>query len=255
VTVVSTERLATVFVDVADTLVDDYDVIEFLQMVTDHTADLVGASDVGLLLADQRGRLQFMAASNENVRALELFQVQNQEGPCLDAFKSGRPVVNADMQEAGARWPLFAPRAATAGFRSVHAIPMRLRSEVIGAMAVFRTDVGRLEDADVKIVQALADVATIGLLQERAVRRAESLSEQLQSALNSRFVIEQAKGAIAQFKHVSIDEAFHVLRGHARRTRRHLSELAQAVVTDPASLSELFGARLGAPGEETEQIS
>jgi GAF domain-containing protein len=134
VTVVSTERLADVFVEVADTLVDEYDVIEFLQMVTDHTADLVGASDVGLLLADQRGRLQFMAASNENVKGLELFQVQNQEGPCLDAFRSGRPVVNAHLQEAVDRWPLFAPRAASAGFRSVHAIPMRLRSEVIGAL-------------------------------------------------------------------------------------------------------------------------
>jgi GAF domain-containing protein len=242
VTVVSTERLATVFVDVADTLVDDYDVIEFLQMVTDHTADLVGASDVGLLLADQRGRLQFMAASNENVRALELFQVQNQEGPCLDAFKSGRPVVNADMQEAGARWPLFAPRAATAGFRSVHAIPMRLRSEVIGAMGVFRTDLGRLEDADVKIVQALADVATIGLLQERAVRRAESLSEQLQSALNSRVVIEQAKGAIAQFRGVTIDDAFTLLRSQARGSQRLLGEVAQAVLTDPDALAKLFAA-------------
>jgi GAF domain-containing protein len=243
VTLLSTERLADVFVEVADTLVDEYDVIEFLQMVTDHTADLIGASDVGLLLADQRGRLQFMAASNENVKALELFQVQNQEGPCLDAFRGGRPVVNAHLEDAVDRWPLFAPRAAAAGFRSVHAIPMRLRSDVIGALGVFGTDVGQLGDADVKIVQALADVATIGLLQERAVRRAELLSEQLQSALNSRVVIEQAKGAIAQFRGVTVDEAFIVLRAHARSSGRLLGELAQAVVTEPDALAELFETR------------
>jgi transcriptional regulator with GAF, ATPase, and Fis domain len=242
VTVVSTERLADVFVEVADTLVDEYDVIEFLQMVTDHTADLVGASDVGLLLADQRGRLQFMAASNANVKGLELFQVQNQEGPCLDAFRSGRPVVNAHLQEAVDRWPLFAPRAASAGFRSVHAIPMRLRSEVIGALGVFGTEVGRLGAADVKIVQALADVATIGLLQERAVRRAELLSEQLQSALNSRVVIEQAKGAIAQFRNVSVDEAFILLRTQARGSGCLLGDLAQGILTDPGTLPELFKA-------------
>jgi transcriptional regulator with GAF, ATPase, and Fis domain len=252
-TVVSTERLADVFVEVADTLVDEYDAIEFLQMVTDHIADLIGASDVGLLLADQRDRLQFMVASSESVKALELFQVQNQEGPCLDAFQSGRPVVNADLAEANDRWPLFAPRAASAGFLSVHAIPMRLRSEVIGAINVFGTEVGRLGAADVKIVQALADVATIGLLQERAVGRAESLSEQLQSVLNSRFVVEQAKGAISQFGNISIEEAFKVLRSHARRSRRRLSELAQAVVTDPATMAELFDQTQRAPRVETER--
>lgn len=237
--VVSPERLADVFVEVADTLVDEYDVIEFLQLVTNRTADLIGASDVGLLLADQRGQLQFMAASNEDVKRLELFQLQNHEGPCLDAFQSGEPVVNADLPEASDRWPRFAPRAAADGFRSVHAIPLRLRREVIGAMGVFGTDVGSLGDTDVHIAQALADVATIGLLQERAIRRGEVLAEQLQSALNSRTVIEQAKGAISQFRNVSVDQAFLILRAHARRTQRRLGEVAHAVLTDPASLSEL----------------
>ena len=236
-TVVSTERLADVFVEFADTLIDDYDVIEFLLMVTNRTAELIGASDVGLLLADQRGRLQFMAASNEDVKRLELFQVQVDEGPCGDAFLSGQPVVNADLTKASDRWPHFAPRAAADGYRSAHAFPLRLRQEVIGAIGVFGTDVRPWEMSEVHIVQALAHVATIGLLQERAVRRGEVVAEQLQSALNSRIVIEQAKGAIAQFRDVSVDEAFVIMRDHARRTQQRLGDVAHAALTDPASLS------------------
>lgn len=238
--VVSTERLADVFVEVADRLVDDYDVIEFLQLVTNRTAELIGASDVGLLLADQRGRLQFVAASNEGVKQLELFQVQNHEGPCLDAFRSGEAVVNADLDEANDRWPRFAPRATAAGFRSVHAIPLRLRVEVIGAMGVFGADVGRLEDADVQMAQALAHIATIGLLQEQISGRSEVLAEQLQSALTSRAAIEQAKGAIAEFRKVSIDEAYVILQANARGTQRRLSEVARSVLTEPSALSKLF---------------
>ena len=236
-TVVSTERLADVFVEFADTLIDDYDVIEFLLMVTNRTAELIGASDVGLLLADQRGRLQFMAASNEDVKRLELFQIQVNEGPCRDAFQSGQAVVNADLQDANDRWPTFAPRAAADGYRSAHAFPLRLRQEVIGAIGVFGTDVRRWELAEVHIAQALAHIATIGLLQERAIRRGEVLAEQLQSALNSRIVIEQAKGAIAQFRNVSVDDAFVVLRDHARRTNERLGTVAHAALTDPSSLS------------------
>jgi hypothetical protein len=235
---VSTERLADVFVEVADTLVDEYDVIEFLQLVTNRTADLVGDSDVGLLLADQRGRLEFMAASNEDVERLELFQLQNHEGPCLDAFRSGEPVVNADLEDASERWPLFAPRATAEGYLSVHAIPLRLTDGVIGAMGVFGTEVGRLEEGDVHIAQALAHVATIGLLQERSTRRSEVYVEQLQSALNSRVVIEQAKGATAEILNISVDDAYAVLRDRARRTNRRLGELAHAVLSNPASLSE-----------------
>jgi transcriptional regulator with GAF, ATPase, and Fis domain len=237
--VVSTERLADVFVEVADKLVDDYDVIEFLQLVTNRTAELIGASDVGLLLADQRGRLQFVAASDESVKQLELFQVQNHEGPCLDAFRSGVPVVNADLQEANDRWPRFAPRATAAGFRSVHAIPLRFRVEVIGAMGVFGADVGRLEATDVQMTQALAHIATIGLLQEQVSGRNEALAEQLQAVLNSRAAIEQAKGAIAEFRKISVDDASLILQADARRTQRRLSDVAKAVLTEPSALSEL----------------
>ena len=236
---VSAERLAKIFVEVADTLVDEFDLIEFLHLIVDRTAGLVQTSAVGLLLADQRGHLQFMAGSDENVKLLELFQIQNREGPCLDAFRSARPVINADLQAAGARWPRFAPRATAAGFRSVHAFPLRLRSEVIGALNLFGADVGAFDEADVQIVQAVADVATIGLLQERTIHRSEVLTEQLQGALNSRIVIEQAKGAIAQARGVSVDEAFAKMRSYARGTNRRLSEVAHAVVTDLTSIPEL----------------
>jgi GAF domain-containing protein len=238
-TTISAERLARTFVEVADTLVDEFDLIDFLHMLADRTAVLVGAATVGLMLADQRGRLEFLAASDENTRLLELFQVQNSEGPCLDAFRTAVPVINADLAEAGSRWPRFAPRATAAGFRSVHAFPLRLRSEVIGALNVFGRQPGSsLDDADVPIVQALADIAAIGLLQERAIRRGEILTEQLQAALNSRIVIEQAKGAIAQARGVSV-EAFNMLRNYARRTNRRLVDIAHTVVADPDSLPEL----------------
>ena len=235
---VSAERLATVFVEVADTLVDEFDVIEFLQMLTQRVAALFDTGEVGLMLADHRDRLTFMAASDETAKLMEIHQLQYDDGPCLEAFRTGRPVANVDLAAAADRWPRFAPRATQAGFESVHAFPLRLRREVIGAMSVFgKAD--ELDDADTKIVQALADVAVIGLLQERAIRRGEVLTEQLQGALNSRVVIEQAKGVIAQHRGVTPDEAFDLIRGYARNNNRRLSEVAQTVVTDLTTLSGL----------------
>ncbi|MEV4414758.1 GAF and ANTAR domain-containing protein [Catellatospora sp. NPDC049609] len=237
---VAAPRLAQVFVEIADTLVDEFDLIDFLQMLAGHTADLLDGSPVGLLLADPHGRLEFVAASDENVKLLELFQVQNHEGPCLDAFRTGRPVVNADLQLASGRWPLFAPKAVQAGFRSVHAFPLRLRAECIGAMNVFSSDVGgRLAETDAQIVQALADVAAIGLLQARAVSRGEQLTEQLQGALNSRIVIEQAKGAVAQLRGVSVDDAFALIRTYSRSRNLRMGDVARAVIADPASVPAL----------------
>jgi len=253
-TTISAQRLAKVFVEVADTLIDEFDLLDFLHMLTDRTATLVGASTVGLLLADQQGRLQFMAASDESAKLLELFQLQNEEGPCLDAFTSAAPVINADLRGAGDRWPRFAPRATQAGFLTVHAFPLRLRREVIGAMNVFGTATGAaLDDGDVEIVQSLADVAAIGLLQERAISRGEILSEQLQGALNSRIIIEQAKGAIAQAHGVTVDVAFALIRAYARRTNRRLGEIATTIVTDLASLSE-FRPAAGAEVPSTSNI-
>jgi GAF domain-containing protein len=240
-TTVSAERLSKIFVEVADTLVDDFDLLDFLHMLTVRTASLTRASAVGLLLADAHGRLRFMAASSEKARLLEVLQVQASEGPCFDAFNSGAPVINADLTATAAgRWPVFTREATAAGFRSVHAFPMRVRREVIGALNVFGSDIGGgFDDTDVEIVQALADVATVALLQERALRRAEEVTEQLQGALNSRVVIEQAKGAIAQRHDVSVDAAFTALRGHARRTNRKLADVAQELLTDRDALGRL----------------
>ncbi|MFF5293827.1 GAF and ANTAR domain-containing protein [Paractinoplanes globisporus] len=240
-TTVSGERLAAIFVEVADTLVDEFDLLDFLHMLTERAASLVEASAVGLMLADQRGRLEFMAGTNENVRLVELFQLQNQEGPCLESFRTGEPVINVDLTAAADRWPLFAPRATAAGFLSVHAFPLRLRERVIGAMNVFGNTRGRLLTGnDVPIMQALADVATIGLLQERAIRRGEVLTEQLQGALNSRIVIEQAKGAVAQARATSVDDAFDIIRRYARSHNYRLVDLAHVIVTDFASVPDLY---------------
>jgi GAF domain-containing protein len=239
-TTVSAERLSKIFVEVADTLVDDFDLVDFLHMLTVRTADLVGASAVGLLLADQRGHLRFMAASDEKARILEIFQVQANDGPCFDAYRTAQAVINVDLRTDTGRWPEFTKHALGVGFHSVHAFPMRVRREVIGALNVFGSNVGgNLDEVDVQIVQALTDVAAIGLLQERAVRRGEVLTEQLQGALNSRIAIEQAKGAIAQAYGISIDSAFNALRSYARQNNRKLTEVAREVLSNPDRLAAL----------------
>jgi GAF domain-containing protein len=181
-----------------------------------------------------------MAASDERAELLELFQIQAEEGPCLDSFRSGEPVIDTDLQDAAERWPRFAPHAVLSGFRSVHAFPMRLRGQVIGGLNMFGADAGSMDEGDVRVIQALADIATIALLQERAIARGELLTEQLQSALNSRIVIEQAKGYLAQVHGESPDEAFTRLRAYCRRRGLLLSAVAQAVTTDPGSLPELM---------------
>ena len=237
--VVPAGRLAEVFVEVADTLVDTFDMFEFLGLVTRRTAEIVQSEAAGLCLADGDGRLQFMAASNETTELLELFQVQADEGPCQDAFHSGAAVVNADLAEAGDRWPGFAPRAVASGYRSVHAMPLRLRRSTVGALNLFNRDTGRLSPEDVHVVQALADVATIGLLQERALRRAEVLSEQLQSALDSRIVIEQAKGALAQLRGTDVDTAYTAMRDYCRRKGLRMGRVALELVTDTRSHPDL----------------
>jgi GAF domain-containing protein len=223
---ISTIRLTEVFVEMADTLVADFDLVDFLQELTDHAAAVSDADAVGLVLADQQGHLRFMAASNQAGKALELFQLQSEEGPCLDCFRTRMPVINADLRAAAELWPRFAPKASEAGFRSVHAFPMRLRDEVIGALNLFSARPLHFAADEVRVVQALAGIATIAILQQRGLSRAEVLTEQLQGALNSRILIEQAKGAVAQREHISPDEAFTRMRAQARAERRPLLEIA-----------------------------
>ena len=236
---ISSDRLAAIFVEVADTLVDEFDLLDFLHMLTDRATSLVDAAAAGLLLTNARDRLDFMAASDENARLMELFQLQSQQGPCLEAYHTGKPVINVDLEAATHRWPIFAPQATAFGFRSVHAFPLRLRNQVIGALNIFGvTKGGDFQGTDVRIMQALADVATIGLLQERLVRRGENLTEQLQAALNSRVVIEQAKGVLTGRYDITVDAAFIAIRAYARGHHRSISDVARRIVTDPASLPD-----------------
>jgi transcriptional regulator with GAF, ATPase, and Fis domain len=235
VTEMDAELLSDTFVDLADTMVADFDVIDFLHMLTDRSVRLLSVSAAGVLLADPRGQLRVAAASSEVAELVELFQIQNDQGPCLDCFRSGQPVTAADLAGPGQQWPRFAAAATQAGFGAVHALPMRLREQVIGALNLFGTDTGPLGAADLRIGQALADVATIGLLQERNVRHAETLAEQLQAALNSRVVIEQAKGKIAERLGLDMDRAFALLRDHTRNTNQRLTEVARHVIDSPTA--------------------
>ncbi|HEY5018502.1 MAG TPA: GAF and ANTAR domain-containing protein [Streptosporangiaceae bacterium] len=223
------ELLSATFVELTDTLVADFDVIDFLHVLTDRSAVLLDVSAAGLLLADPRGELRVVAASSEAARLLELFQLQGDQGPCLDCYRSGRPVTSPDLA-ADTRWPRFAAAAAEAGFASVQALPMRLRDQVVGALNLFRAAPGGFDPGNVRVGQALADVATIGLLHERGMRRSDTLNEQLQAALNSRVVIEQAKGKLAERLGIDTDEAFTVLRDVARSRNQRLSDVARAFI-------------------------
>jgi transcriptional regulator with GAF, ATPase, and Fis domain len=239
------ELLSATFVELTDTLVVGFDIIDFLHVLTDRSVQLLGVSAAGLLLADPRGELRVVAASSEAARLLELFQLQNDQGPCLDCFRTGQAVQAADLAAAAARWPRFVPAARHAGFAAVQALPMRLRDQVIGALNLFRADAGALAPADVRVGQALADAATISLLHERSMRHSETLNEQLQTALNSRVIIEQAKGKLAERLGVDMDQAFTLLRDRARTSNRRLSDLAQAFVDGTETLTGPAAGRSG----------
>jgi transcriptional regulator with GAF, ATPase, and Fis domain len=226
-----TDLLSDTFIELADTMVADFDVIDFLHLLTGRTVALLGAAAAGVLLAGPRGELRVAAASSEQAQLLELFQLQNDQGPCLECFRTGRPVTATGLAGQAQRWPRFANAALAAGFVTVEALPMRLRDQVIGALNLFRAEPGAFEVADLRIAQALADVATIGLLHERNVRRRETVAEQLQAALNSRVVIEQAKGKLAERLSIDTDRAFTMLRHYARNTNQHLTDVARDFIT------------------------
>jgi len=232
------QRLSATFVELADTLVGDFDALDFLHLLTTRCTQLLDVTAAGVLLADLAGDLRVMAASSEQVRLLELFQLQNDQGPCLDCYRSGEPVSVPDLSAVQGRWQRFTPEARRRGFSAVVALPMRLRQNIIGAMNLFSTGPG-LDLADIQIAQALADVATIGILQHRAHRQADTVVTQLQTALNSRVFIEQAKGILAQRLGIGMDEAFSTLRDHARANHRHLTELAQAIVAGTEDLTAM----------------
>jgi transcriptional regulator with GAF, ATPase, and Fis domain len=234
-------RLAEVFVELADTLVEEFDVVDFLQTLTERAVELVDADSAGLMLDDQRGKLQVVAYTDDPTRVLELLELQNDEGPCMECFSTGQRLANVDLAQARHRWPRFATAASDAGFSTVHAVPMRLRRQVIGALNLFARSTVSLSDEHVAVVQGLADVATIGLLHERAVRDQAVLAEQLQNALHSRVLIEQAKGVLSARSGLDVSGAFRVIRTYARRTGQSLTTVADAVVAGSLDADELRG--------------
>ena len=224
------QRIVETFVELADTMVDEFDVIEFLHRLAERCAELLDCAEAGLLLADAAGRLRVMASSSERSEALELLQSQRDEGPCVECYRQGEPVFSDDLSAEDERWPQFAPAAVQRGFRSVQALPMRVRGETIGAMNLFRSQVGRIAEPDLALGQGMADIAAIALLQERTVRESRGVIEGLQGALNSRVIIEQAKGMLSERSQIDVDEAFVRMRVYARNHNRRLSEVAQDLI-------------------------
>jgi transcriptional regulator with GAF, ATPase, and Fis domain len=232
-------RLAQVFVELADTLVEEFDVVDFLQNLTERCVELVNTDAAGLMLDDQRGTLQAVAYTDESARLLELFELQRREGPCLDCFATGRVIANIDLSTASDRWPVFTEAAVGLGFGTCHALPLRLRRQVIGALNLFTIGTERLSDDELAVAQGLADIATIGLLHERTVHDQFVVSEQLQTALHSRILIEQAKGVLSAHAGTSVEEAFRLMRTHARRSGNSLTSVADGVVAGSIDIRQL----------------
>ncbi|TKK89504.1 GAF and ANTAR domain-containing protein [Herbidospora galbida] len=235
-------RTAQVFVELADTLVAGFDVIDFLQSLAERAVEIFDVDAAGIVLADPRGTLTLVAASSEEVRLLELFQLQEEEGACLDCYRSGTLVTCADLSAAPPKWPMFAAAARELGFSAVHAFPLRLRDQVLGAIGLFNAAPGGLSQDTVTVAQALADVATIGILNERTLREHQMVTEQLHFALNSRVLLEQAKGMLAERAQIEVGEAFAALRKYARDHNRTLSSVARELIDNRSGMTDLITA-------------
>ncbi|MCW2529903.1 MAG: two-component system response regulator [Pseudonocardiales bacterium] len=235
-------QLSDVFVTLADSLVSGYDIVDLMGQLVSSCVGLFQCDAAGLLLADNAGNLRVMASSSEEVKMLELLEVQNSEGPCLECFNTGRAVAAVDLTCAGAdeRWPRFSPAARAAGFSFVQAVPLRLREQTIGAMNLMFQRSYDLSADDGALAQALADVATIAVLQQRAMHERDVLTDQLQRALTHRLIIEQAKGVLAERGALSIDEAFNKLRDYCRYHRLAISGTAAKIVNSELNPSAII---------------
>lgn len=228
------------FLELADTLVDDYDVIQYVQMLTEHCVSLLDVSEAGVVVEAADGQLRSIASSSERMHFVEMIEVQRDDGPCYDCWRSGEPIVEDDLEQAVDRWPRFAPAALKLGFRAVSALPMKLRDERVGALNLFADHRDGLHrPAQVALAQALADMATIGIVHQRRFQARDGLITQLQGALDSRVVLEQAKGFLAEQTGLDIDEAFRLMRDHARRQQRRLHDVAADVVARKLSAAAL----------------
>lgn len=240
------EHVSATLVELADTLVSDYDLVDLLDFLLHRSAAVVGASGGGVMLGTGQDQLETLASTHEELRLLELLELQRREGPCIDSYRTGQQVFEANLAGPGlARWPGFAPTAVATGYRSVVAVPMRLRGEVIGALNLFGTESGLAEPADVAMAQAFADMATIGILQERAVRYARDVAGQLRTALTSRVVLEQAKGVLAEREQLPMADAFQAMRWYARDHNRRLRDVAADVVSGTLDTSIVSRPQVG----------
>ncbi|MEV0275221.1 GAF and ANTAR domain-containing protein [Streptomyces sp. NPDC050610] len=233
------EQLLAAMVEAVDTLVDDFDLIEFLHQLCDHCNELLDVAAVGVMLADPEGGLQVIAASDEHTRLLELFALQTEQGPCVECYRSGAARLNISLGSPvqSAAFPRFAARARRTGFTTTHALPMRLRQQVVGAMNLFDTREKDLSPTDARVARALADVATIAILQQRTIVYGDVERAQLRAALSSRICVEQAKGILAERRHTDLDGAFDALRRHARAHRMPLTELCRQLIDGTLDIS------------------
>ena len=236
-------RLSAAFVKLADTLTDDFDVVDLLQTLVEECASILDTQAAGLMLLDAAGELQLMTSTSDETSLIEVMQLNAGSGPCVECFTTGRAVTVGDIEGSGDRWPAFRKEAMKQGFKSVHATPMRLRGQVLGALNMFSVYVGELREADVAVAQALADVATIGILQERSIRERSRVAAQLQHALNSRVLIEQAKGVVSESAALSMDQAFTAMRGYARDHNLSLTNVAEALIDRTLNLEKHIAAK------------
>jgi hypothetical protein len=235
--------LVHTLVELADSLVDDFDVVELLSLLADRSVEVLGVSAAGVMLVAPEGELRVVASSSEAMRVVELFELQADEGPCLDCYRSGEAVLNEELSTVDGRWPRFAPVAVGAGFRTVHALPMRLRGSIIGALNLFGGDEGPLAADDIVAGRALADVATIAILQQRVASESRVLVDQLNTALTSRVVIEQAKGVLAERTGLPMESAFEAMRQHARNHNLRLADVARSVTDKTLPAGALLAPR------------
>lgn len=233
------QRLAETFVSLADTLVDDFDLLDFLGLLAERASSLLNITAASVILSDQRGGWRPTAASHENPELVDLFAAQSYDGPCMECVRTGTPISSPNLAVEDQRWPVFAQQAVRAGYYAAAAVPMRSRRQVIGSLTLLNTEAAGVDESSIQLGQSLADMATIGLLQQRASRRGDLLAEQLQSALHHRVVLEQAKGVLAEHHHMPMHTAYAILRDYARENGQHLSELARGLATgtlDPAAV-------------------
>jgi signal transduction protein with GAF and PtsI domain len=234
-------RVLDAVVSLVDSLLDGFDVVDLLTELTEQCAQLLDVAAAGLLLADARRQLHLMAATSEKIHDLELFQLQADQGPCLDCYATGQPIAVADVQTEARRWPRFVAAATEAGFASVHAVPMRATGIVLGALGLFGTGVGELNDADLLVAQTLAHLACVAILHEHPSTPATVLPH-LHTALTSRIVVDQAKGFLSQRLDVSVDDAFKLLRRYVRTHGDHLTEVSRRLITEPDGRQTILAA-------------